>query len=671
MENKLEELQEKVDSLQNQKKEEIEKIKADVQAKQEQLKQEIDQRMDELANEGITYGEMGADEQIKSMLAKQETIEADSKPQIESVENKYNEQIAKITEELEFEKDRDARIKDLTSKINERIESMQSNGATNEEIYLDEKLSKMQRELEEVKEEKFVSKEEKEKQEKLEAERQRLEKAKEEYKKLKAEKQKLEEKLAKEGNTSLINQRNQLEEELEKLKAKGKDAKDSEYAEYVEDLQKINKELSEYDKKKAEIKTKLQKVNNRMQALEKEFGKDVLEKEKTVQEPIAPEQPIVTEQPTTPEQTMQEPVVPEQPTTEPNAVPQQDVEDLYQIFRNNPAHQGIYPQSTTEIPENIFADEEAHPVDDSSRDTATIFAEPADDFVNDNIPAFREITPTEETIKTMIDKINVRYENGQIVYEAELTDPYGMKFTEILTQEELKNTLKSEKGCRKYFFEKYIQGMAGKNVLPNKILKNIDPMICQLIGICADKYGIERPDKLLHDYGVGFSNDEELTAESSTNLPISYDISRQEIDKASDLSRKDRRIINRICKTAKQSEHPNISVSKYKTRWETIKEWVASRNPFNKNRALNSAQTELDNNTAEQIRTTVEEAQAAKGEPEIEESVEGFKGYITQGAPSLEEQAQYVAKHDDKGDTMQFDVVIPQDKERNDDENTI
>ena len=172
MENKLEELQEKVDSLQNQKKEEIEKIKADVQAKQEQLKQEIDQRMDELANEGITYGEMGADEQIKSMLAKQETIEADSKPQIESVENKYNEQIAKITEELEFEKDRDARIKDLTSKINERIESMQSNGATNEEIYLDEKLSKMQRELEEVKEEKFVSKEEKEKQEKLEAERQ-------------------------------------------------------------------------------------------------------------------------------------------------------------------------------------------------------------------------------------------------------------------------------------------------------------------------------------------------------------------------------------------------------------------------------------------------------------------------------------------------------------------
>ena len=247
MEEELKKLQEEVNELRN-----------ELKKNQDIINQRINARMNTLEQEN---GDIYSDEEIVNLNLSSQAIER-------NVNNKLKQLQMQIDEITEFEDGKKVRIDDISKKINNRMEQLYKEGYSYSDVFIDAEIQDLQAQIEKIKEEKMLSKIE-------------LQSAKQEYQDYKKDKQKLEKEIEEIDKTEipqhLLEEKKQLEEEIKKLKARGRDENDPEIMEYQSDITKINEELEKGMQKSKDKKTKLAKIVKKMGELEEKYGKDKLD----------------------------------------------------------------------------------------------------------------------------------------------------------------------------------------------------------------------------------------------------------------------------------------------------------------------------------------------------------------------------------------------------------
>ena len=238
--------------------EEVNELKSELKKNQDIINQRINARKDTLEQEN---GDIYTDEEIVNLNLSSQAIE-------KNVNNKLKQLQAQIDEITEFEDGKKVRIDEISKKINDRMEQLYKEGYSYSDVFIDAEIQDLQAQIDKIKEEKMLSKIE-------------LQSAKQEYQDYKKDKQKLEKEIEEidkaEIPEHLLVEKKQLEEEIKRLKSKGKDENDPEIKEYQSDIAKINEELEKSMQKSKDKKTKLAKVIKKMEELENKYGKDKLD----------------------------------------------------------------------------------------------------------------------------------------------------------------------------------------------------------------------------------------------------------------------------------------------------------------------------------------------------------------------------------------------------------
>ena len=200
---------------------------------------------------------------------------------------------------------------------------------------------------------------------------------------------------------------------------------------------------------------------------------------------------------------------------------------------------------------NINKTEETVPVQDVV-ETITEETEPED------IIAFEDESKNKEKViiplfgqREKILNITVKIEDGELVYKAQMSDGEEVKIHPAQIGEE--NVLLRDKQNREECKEILINYSVSEfKMFDKKVIKKIDPLVCELLTECAERYGYSASE-LIYDYAMSFS----YTVESDIELvpEIVYNISYLE---QSNLSKKEKAIINKICKNAKKNNKVEI-----------------------------------------------------------------------------------------------------------------
>ena len=247
-------MEEELKKLQDQ----VNELKSELKKNQDIINKRINERMATIEQDN---GDIYTDEEIVNLNLSSQTIERNVNKKLQQLQT----QIAEITE---FEDGKKVKIDEITKKINDRMEQLYKDGYSYSDVYLDSEIQKLQEEIDKIKQEKMISKVE-------------LQSAKQEYQDYKKDKQKLEKEIEEIDKTEipqhLLEEKKQLEEEIKKLKARGRDENDPEIMEYQSDITKINEELEKGMQKSKDKKTKLAKIVKKMGELEEKYGKDKLD----------------------------------------------------------------------------------------------------------------------------------------------------------------------------------------------------------------------------------------------------------------------------------------------------------------------------------------------------------------------------------------------------------
>ena len=148
--------------------------------------------------------------------------------------------------------------------------------------------------------------------------------------------------------------------------------------------------------------------------------------------------------------------------------------------------------------------------------------------------------------KVEISNIVVKFEDGELVYKAQMSDEEEVKIypSKISEQSVILRDKQNRAECEQ-ILNNYI--IAEDKVLDKKVIECIDPLICELLIECAEQCDYN-PQELIYSYAMSFSRKHEVDTDI---LPgIIYNISYIEQSK---LSSKEKSIINRICKKARKN----------------------------------------------------------------------------------------------------------------------
>lgn len=148
--------------------------------------------------------------------------------------------------------------------------------------------------------------------------------------------------------------------------------------------------------------------------------------------------------------------------------------------------------------------------------------------------------------KVDISNIIVKFEEGELVYKAQMSDEEEVKIypAKISEQSVILRDKQNRAECEQ-ILNNYI--ISEDKVIDKKVVECIDPLICELLIECAEQCGYN-PQELIYSYAMSFSSKYEVNTEI---LPdIIYNISYIEQSK---LSNKEKSIINRICKKARKN----------------------------------------------------------------------------------------------------------------------
>lgn len=151
--------------------------------------------------------------------------------------------------------------------------------------------------------------------------------------------------------------------------------------------------------------------------------------------------------------------------------------------------------------------------------------------------------------KVSMLSIIAKFEENNIVYKIEINDGNSIKIypfqksKEVIKSKEYKNNIRET--LINYAISEYKH-------LDKKVIKKIDPIICELLSEFADEYGYNA-DELIYNYAMTFSKSEEV---DSSEIPIiTYNFPYL---KQSKIFKKEKEMLLKICKNAKHNEKIEI-----------------------------------------------------------------------------------------------------------------
>lgn len=173
---------------------------------------------------------------------------------------------------------------------------------------------------------------------------------------------------------------------------------------------------------------------------------------------------------------------------------------------------------------------------------------------NQEIIAFEE--KVQEETKEMIDEnvtlsnIIAKVENGEIVYKAQVSN--GEEVVIFPTKLASGNALLKDKEKRENIKEILINyAIAEYRPLDKKIIKKIDPIVCELLNKFAEQYDYDA-GSLIYNYAMSFSKNEIIKTDFSN---ITYNFA---YINGTSLSKTEKREISKICRNALKNENVDI-----------------------------------------------------------------------------------------------------------------
>jgi len=181
---------------------------------------------------------------------------------------------------------------------------------------------------------------------------------------------------------------------------------------------------------------------------------------------------------------------------------------------------------------------------EDEEETEIIFAEDAEDIVSFEqekdrrkviIPLFGQ--------KTTISTITIKFEEGNLVYKAQMSNGEEVKICPSNLGEEsvLLRDKQNREECREILIN---YAISEHRTLDKNVVNKIDPLVCELLIECAERYGYNAQE-LVYNYAESFAG-----VELDSVAGIIYNLSYIE---QSNLSRKEKGVLNKICKCARKN----------------------------------------------------------------------------------------------------------------------
>ena len=180
----------------------------------------------------------------------------------------------------------------------------------------------------------------------------------------------------------------------------------------------------------------------------------------------------------------------------------------------------------------------------------------AEQSKEEEIITFEEANSTENVEpvfegRITLTNIIVKIENGEVVYKAQVNNGDEIKVYPVKSLSW--NAFAEDKEKRKEIKEELVNySIAKYKIFDKKVISRIDPTICDVLAQFAAKYDYEEA-QLIYDYAMSYSNNVEAEWD---NIPsITYNFSYFE---NANLSKKDKKVIERICKNARKNMNIDV-----------------------------------------------------------------------------------------------------------------
>lgn len=175
-------------------------------------------------------------------------------------------------------------------------------------------------------------------------------------------------------------------------------------------------------------------------------------------------------------------------------------------------------------------------------------------FIEDSIIFEQESEKKEKVIiplfgqRATISNITVKFEDGNLVYKAKMTDDEEVKIypANLGVESVLLRDKQNREECKEILINYAIKE---HKILDKKVVEKIDPLVCELLIECAERYG-HNAQELVYNYAESF-----VDLEIDGVPGIIYNLSYIEQSK---LSRKEKAILNKICRNARKNNKIDI-----------------------------------------------------------------------------------------------------------------
>lgn len=175
-------------------------------------------------------------------------------------------------------------------------------------------------------------------------------------------------------------------------------------------------------------------------------------------------------------------------------------------------------------------------------------------FIEDGITFEQESEKKEKVIiplfgqRATISNIIIKFEDGNLVYKAQMIDDDEVKIypANLGVESVLLRDKQNREECKEILINYAVKE---HKILDKKVVEKIDPLVCELLIECAERYGHDAL-KLVYNYAESF-----VDSEIDSVPGIVYNLSYIE---QSNLSRKEKAILNKICKNARKNNKIDV-----------------------------------------------------------------------------------------------------------------
>ena len=200
----------------------------------------------------------------------------------------------------------------------------------------------------------------------------------------------------------------------------------------------------------------------------------------------------------------------------------------------------IVAEQTKDLESNIKQIEEEPTEKEEEEEGIIIFEKENEKNEKIIIPLFGQ--------RATISNIVVKFENGSLVYKAQMSDKEEIKIYPSKLGEEsvLLRDKQNREDCKEILVNYAVKE---HKVFDRKVINKIDPLVCELLIECAERYG-HNAQELVYNYAASFFDG------NVDMMPgIIYNLSYIE---QSNLSRREKAIINKIARNARKNNGIDI-----------------------------------------------------------------------------------------------------------------